>query len=109
MVDLSGHSAEDRQFEPEHISQRNARYGVILFTIYLSLYAIFVLLNTFWPKAMDAVPFAGINLSIIYGFGLIVMALVLALVYSWLCRGVSRTAETPNTLSSKAGGKDGAA
>lgn len=109
MVDLSGHSVEERQFEPEHISQRNARYGVILFTIYLILYAIFVLLNTFWPKAMDAVPFAGINLSIIYGFGLIVMALVLALVYSWLCRGVNRTAENPNNLPLKAAGKDGAA
>jgi len=109
VVDLSGHSVEERQFEPEHISQRNARYGVIFFTIYLILYAIFVLLNTFWPKAMDAVPFAGINLSIIYGFGLIVMALVLALVYSWLCRGVNRTAENPNNLPLKAAGKDGAA
>ncbi|MEY4565679.1 MAG: hypothetical protein RLY14_649 [Planctomycetota bacterium] len=107
MVDLSGHSAEDRQFEPEHISQRNARYGVILFTVYLILYAIFVLLNTFWPEVMDAVPFAGLNLSILYGFGLIAMALVLALVYSWLCRGVNRTAEASGMLSSKATGKDG--
>lgn len=109
MVDLSGHSAEDRQFEPEHISQRNARYGVILFTVYLILYAIFVLLNTFFPEAMDAVPFAGINLSIIYGFGLIVMALVLALIYSWLCRGVSRTADASSTFPSQSAGKNGAA
>lgn len=86
MVDLSGHSAEDRQYAPDHITQRNSRYGVILFTVYLLLYAAFVLLNTFVPEVMDRVPFAGINLAIWYGFGLIAAALVLALIYSWLCR-----------------------
>ena len=31
-------------------------------------------------------PLEGLNLAIVYGFGLIIAALVLALVYSWLCR-----------------------
>lgn len=86
MVDLSGHSAEDRQFSSKQESQRNARYGGILFLIYLVVYAIFVGLNTFMPEIMDRVPFAGLNLAIVYGVGLIVFALILALVYSWLCR-----------------------
>jgi uncharacterized membrane protein (DUF485 family) len=29
---------------------------------------------------------AGVNLAIVYGMGLIAAALVLALVYAWLCR-----------------------
>ena len=29
---------------------------------------------------------AGVNLAILYGFGLIIAALVLALLYGWLCK-----------------------
>ena len=35
---------------------------------------------------MDQVPFAGLNLAILSGFGLIVIALLLAALYGWLCR-----------------------
>lgn len=86
MGDPGGHAVEDREFEPEHISARNSRYGRVLFLIYLTAYATFVLLNTFWPAAMDAVPAAGVNLAIWMGMGLIVGALVLAVVYCWLCQ-----------------------
>ena len=33
---------------------------------------------------MEATPLAGVNLAIWYGFGLIVAALVLALIYGWV-------------------------
>lgn len=65
---------------------RNARIGFVLFLVYLVLYGGFVLLNAFWPDVMEVTPVAGINLAILYGFALIVAALVLALVYGWLCR-----------------------
>ncbi len=64
----------------------NARTGLILFAVYLVLYGGFVLLNAFSPETMEATPFAGINLAIWYGFGLIIAALVLALIYGILCR-----------------------
>ena len=64
----------------------SARTGLILFFLYLVLYGGFVLLNAFSPSTMEATPFAGVNLAIWYGFGLIVAALVMALVYGWLCR-----------------------
>ncbi len=66
--------------------RRNTRYGLVLFCIYLVIYAGFVLLNAFWPEVMDRVPFAGLNLAILYGFGLIIAALLLAALYGWLCR-----------------------
>ena len=51
------------------------------------LYGGFVLINTFAPEMMEQTPIDGINLAIIYGFGLIVSALVLALIYGALCKG----------------------
>jgi uncharacterized membrane protein (DUF485 family) len=45
-----------------------------------------MLINVFDPRLMETTPFAGVNLAIVYGFGLIIAALLLALVYAWLCR-----------------------
>ena len=68
------------------MAARNARIGLVFFCAYLLLYGGFVFLNAFSPDTMEMTPVAGINLAILYGFGLIVAALVLALVYGWLCR-----------------------
>lgn len=65
--------------------ERNARIGRWLFAIYLVLYGGFVLLNAFSPETMEILPAAGINLAIYYGFGLIVAAFVLAMLYGILC------------------------
>lgn len=64
---------------------RNARVGLWLFGVYLLFYAGFVGLNAFSPQSMRATPIAGLNLAMIYGFALIVVALVLSLVYGLLC------------------------
>lgn len=71
---------------------RNARIGLILFTVYLALYGGFVLLNAFSPDTMEVPVLAGVNLAIVYGFGLIIGALVLALLYGYLCRGTGTEA-----------------
>jgi uncharacterized membrane protein (DUF485 family) len=79
---------------------RNARVGLVLFCVYLVLYGGFVLLNAFSPTTMEATPIAGINLAILYGFGLIVAAIVLALLYGFLCRvEVPRDARASATRS----------
>jgi uncharacterized membrane protein (DUF485 family) len=64
---------------------RNARMGLVLFAVYLVLYGGFVLLNAFSPETMEATPVAGINVAILYGFGLIIAAFVMALLYGALC------------------------
>jgi uncharacterized membrane protein (DUF485 family) len=64
---------------------RNARIGLVLFAVYLALYGGFVGLNTFAPQAMEMTPIAGINLAILYGFGLIIAAVVMAVLYGLLC------------------------
>jgi uncharacterized membrane protein (DUF485 family) len=76
-----------RHFHPgAGMSTRNSRIGLVLFTIYLALYGGFVLLNAFRPGAMEVTPWAGINLAVLYGLGLIIAAVVLALIYGIFSR-----------------------
>jgi uncharacterized membrane protein (DUF485 family) len=69
----------------EFMETRNARIGFVLFLVYLLLYGGFVFLSAFAPDVMELTPIAGVNLAILYGFGLIVAALILALIYGLLC------------------------
>lgn len=67
---------------------RNARIGMRLFLFYALFYAAFVLTNAFAPTVMEVTPFAGVNLAILSGFGLILLALIVALVYGYVARNV---------------------
>lgn len=80
-----GHEAAEAEAADPATAARNARYGLVLFALYFTFYAVFVGLNAFKPDAMS-VSLGGINLAVIYGMGLIIAALVLALIYCWLCR-----------------------
>ena len=74
--------------EPEYdleAPSRTARIGLILFVIYAVFYAGFVFLNAFAPAQMDRTPFAGLNVAILYGFALIVLAFVMSIIYGFLC------------------------
>lgn len=67
------------------MEKRNARIGLVLFGIYVLLYGGFVLLNAFVPETMEVTPLAGVNLAILFGFGLIGVAIVMSVVYGLLC------------------------
>ena len=82
----------------ERGARRRARLGLVLFAVYFVLYVGFVLLNAFSPDVMEMTPVAGVNLAILYGFFLIAAALVLALVYAWLCRQPHR--DSPGNANS---------
>lgn len=72
----------------------NLRIGLILFAVYSLLYLTFVLLCAFAPAVMEWRPAGGLNLAIWYGFGLILAALLVALLYGVLCRTDLTTAES---------------
>lgn len=76
---------EDNEREDLAASQHNKRLGMLLFVIYLATYLSYMAVNALWPSLMDKVPFAGLNLAVLWGMGLIFLALVLSLVYAWLC------------------------
>ena len=87
---------------PSPQRQFNTRLGLILFVIYLVFYLGFVLINAFAADVMETDTLAGLNLAIVYGFGLIVGALVLAVIYGLLCR--NEPVEPPVKVESNDGG-----
>jgi len=80
------HGPNQSDDEQPEVSSRNARIGLWLFAVYLVFYVVFMLVSAFSPESMAARPLSGVNLAIWYGFALLLGALVMALVYSWLCR-----------------------
>ena len=58
------------------MQKRNARIGMVLFAVYVLLYGGFVGLVAFAVEKMEATPIAGVNVAILYGFGLIFAALI---------------------------------
>lgn len=75
------------------MTSSNAKTGLVLFCVYLVLYGGFVLLNAFAPDTME-ITFSGVNLAILYGFGLIIAALALSLIYGFLCKRSSDESST---------------
>ena len=61
------------------------RLGVIMFVIYSAVYAGFVAINLIDPSLMGVPVVGGQNLAVVYGMGLIILALVLALFYNRAC------------------------
>ena len=76
----------DPQGDLHPAARYNARLGIVLFIVYLLIYAGFVALSAFAPSVMAKPVVGGVNLAIVYGFGLIVGAFVLAIVYMAMCR-----------------------
>ena len=72
--------------EHPDLTSYNARTGLILFAIYSAIYAVFVGLSAFSPETMGQPTPLGPNVAIVYGFGLILGAFLLALVYMFLCQ-----------------------
>ena len=70
---------------PDPAFQFKRRLGAWMFVLYALVYAGFVVVNLVRPGAMEIVLFGGLNVAVVYGFGLIIFALVLALIYSRAC------------------------
>ncbi len=71
---------------PDPASGYKSRLGVWMFAIYCAVYAGFVFINVLTEgEAMQIIVLLGLNLAVVYGMGLIVFALVLALIYNHLC------------------------
>jgi uncharacterized membrane protein (DUF485 family) len=71
------------------MNPRSSRYGLILFVIYLVFYGGFVVINAFAPESMEKPLLSGLNVAIVYGFGLIIGAVVLSGIYGLLCGDAS--------------------
>jgi uncharacterized membrane protein (DUF485 family) len=70
------------QYSVESYKQK---LGLFLFIIYSLFYSGFVFISVFNIETMDIIIIFGLNLAVFYGMGLIILALILALIYSKLC------------------------
>jgi uncharacterized membrane protein (DUF485 family) len=68
------------------LSAMQARSGLWLFAVYCLAYAIFMVLATFSHQTMALPTPLGPNVAIVYGFGLIFGAIVVALAYMLACK-----------------------
>ena len=83
-------------------SAYKVRLGAWMFLVYALIYAAFVVINLVAPQAMAAIGLGGLNLAVVYGFGLIILALILAVIYNQLCLMEERRLADP---AKKDGGK----
>ena len=86
MAGLDFHAAVPQEQENDSTIRRTTRIGVILFLVYVIFYGGFMLLSAFSPQTMGSPSLGGVNLSVDYGFFLIILAIVLALGYMKLCK-----------------------
>lgn len=75
---VTGHSAD-------WVSGKKASLGVKFFFIYLVFYGGFVAIGVLNFELLAIEVFQGINLAVFYGFGLIILAILLGLWYNSLC------------------------
>lgn len=76
------------------------RVGVWMFAFYALFYGIFVAINVGRPLLMERTVLLGMNLATVYGFSLIVFALIQALIYDRMCR---RREEAPSDDAEEGG------
>jgi uncharacterized membrane protein (DUF485 family) len=78
---LKGDLARGTASMKEESLSSNQRAGLKLFALYCVAYGTFIGVNVVSPQFMPVPILAGVNLAIIFGLGLILLAFVLSLVY----------------------------
>lgn len=70
---------------PDYSEAYKTRLGVIMFVVYTVVMVGFVAINVIDSSLWASPIIFGQNLAVVYGVGLIVFALILALIYNHLC------------------------
>lgn len=69
----------------DYASKKKSRLGIILFLVYAILYTIFVIIGVNYSPLLGTRVFSGLNLAVVYGMGLIILAAVMGWIYSEIC------------------------
>jgi len=84
-------------------SAAKARLGIYLFFVYLIVYGGFVGITVARPTLMNIEVVAGLNLACTYGFGLIILAIIMGLIYNALCTRMEGKMNRRSETSTSAG------
>ncbi|MDA3881404.1 MAG: DUF485 domain-containing protein [Prolixibacteraceae bacterium] len=66
-------------------ASRKSKLGIKLFIVYIIVYAGFVVISLINPDLMGHKFIGEQNLAIVYGFGLIILAIVMGFIYNAMC------------------------
>lgn len=61
-----------------------AKFGFVMVAVFAIVYAIFILICVISPKTM-ANSVGSLNVAVAFGFGIIVLAIIQALIYNFFC------------------------
>ena len=78
--------------ENKTLDKKKAQLGVVMFVIYTIVYAGFIYINV-WDSKIMKISIGSLNVAIVYGFVLIVLALVLAIIYNHICTNAEKLIE----------------
>ncbi|KAF0202923.1 MAG: hypothetical protein FD170_1500 [Bacteroidetes bacterium] len=73
------------KMDADHAAAKKSKLGVILFLVYTLVYSGFVFIGLMYPEVMGLHIIGRQNVSIVYGFGLIFLAIVMGFIYNWIC------------------------
>ena len=82
----SADHAESHHDDHPELAATQARSGLWLFAVYFLAYAVFMGWAAFSPLSMSQLTPLGANIAIVYGFALIIGAIVVALIYMVICQ-----------------------
>ena len=74
----------------DHAAKRKRRLGIWMFIFYTIVYAVFVAIGVANYEAMKIIVIADLNLAVTYGFGLIILAIILGLFYNYRCTKIEK-------------------
>ena len=69
----------------DRAAKKKARLGIRMFIVYTLVYAGFVFIGITWPEVMGLQVISDQNLAIVYGFGLIILAIIMGFIYNYFC------------------------
>ncbi|MHB1484239.1 MAG: DUF485 domain-containing protein [Saccharofermentanales bacterium] len=72
------------EWKEDRAAKSKSKLGVIMVSIYTVIYAGFVYINVAMPKLMK-MDIGSLNLAIVYGIGLIALAIIQAIIYNHIC------------------------
>ncbi|MDA3843969.1 MAG: DUF485 domain-containing protein [Candidatus Kapabacteria bacterium] len=75
------------QLGKDNAADKKAKLGVWMFILYSAFYVVFVGIAVGSDTMMSEIVFAGQNLAVVYGFSLIVFAIILGIIYNAICTG----------------------
>lgn len=69
----------------DNAASYKAKLGVIMFIIYSLIYSGFVFIGLVKPELMGMKLISGQNVAVIYGIGLIILAIIMGFIYNFFC------------------------